>query len=148
MFDHIGIVASDLERSASFYARTLAPLGLKIVERHNAAPGEGWIVISTGAPASPFFVVGAGRPSFWLNESRAGASPAHLCFRAPSRQAVDEFYRLGLSHGARDNGAPGVRRVPFYCAFLIDPDGNNIEAGCYLLDQRIESDVATQDQKP
>jgi catechol 2,3-dioxygenase-like lactoylglutathione lyase family enzyme len=134
MFDHIGIVVSDLNASARFYEHVLAPLGLKIVEKHKTSPGEGWVVISSGAPASPFFVIGAGRPSFWTEDSRPAASPAHLCFSAPSRQAVDEFYKLGLAQGAKDNGAPGIRRVPFYCAFLIDPDGNNVEAGCYLQD--------------
>lgn len=132
MFDHVGIVVGDLERSVRFYERALAPLGLKVVESHKTGPGEGWFVISSGAPASPFFVIGAGRPSFWTNGSKPAKSPAHLCFRAPSRQAVDEFHRLGLACGTKDNGAPGIRRQPFYCAFLIDPDGNNVEAGCYL----------------
>jgi hypothetical protein len=61
----------------------------------------------------------------------AAASPVHLCFRAPSQEAVDRFHRAGLAQGATCNGAPGVRRVPFYCAFLIDYDGNNVEAGYY-----------------
>ncbi len=52
-----------------------------------------------------------------------------------ARQAVDLFHETGLKHGARDNGAPGTRRKPFYCAFLIDLDGNNVEAGCHLGDQ-------------
>ncbi len=132
MFDHIGIVAKDLRASATLYAHMLAPLGLKIVEKHGTGPGEGWVVISSGEPASAFFVIGAGRPSFWREESAAGASPVHLCFRAPSRDAVDLFHRAGLAHGATCNGAPGIRRDPFYCAFLIDLDGNNVEAGCYL----------------
>ena len=132
MFDHIGIVVSDLQRSARLYAHMLAPLGLRIVEKHRTGPGEGWVVIASGEPAAPFFVLAAGRPSFWPAEARPAASPVHLCFRAPSREAVDAFHRAGLAHGARDNGAPGVRRQPFYDAFLIDPDDNNIEAGLYL----------------
>jgi catechol 2,3-dioxygenase-like lactoylglutathione lyase family enzyme len=132
MFDHLGIVVQDLRRSASLYAHMLAPLGLKIVEKHLRAPGEGWVVIASGQPAAPFFVIAAGRPSFWGDRAIAGASPVHLCFRAPSQAAVDRFHQAGLAHGARDNGAPGVRRPPFYCAFLIDHDGNNVEAGCYL----------------
>jgi predicted lactoylglutathione lyase len=55
-----------------------------------------------------------------------------LCFKAPSQGAVDHFHKTGLLHGAACNGAPGIRRPPFYCAFLIDLDGNNVEAGCYL----------------
>jgi len=132
MFDHLGIVVKDLRRSARLYAYMLAPLGFKIVEKHRTGPSEGWVVIGSGEPSSPFFVIGAGRPSFWSAESIAGASPVHLCFKAPSHAAVDRFYHAGLAHGARDNGAPGIRRPPFYCAFLIDPDGNNVEAGIYL----------------
>jgi catechol 2,3-dioxygenase-like lactoylglutathione lyase family enzyme len=64
MFDHLGIVVKDLRRSASLYAHMLAPLGLKIVEKHRNGPGEGWVVISSGEPAVPFFVIAAGRPEF------------------------------------------------------------------------------------
>ena len=132
MFDHIGIVVKDLKRSANLYAHMLAPLGLRIVEKHRTRPGEGWIVIANGEPGAPFFVIGAGRPGFWGDQTGAGASPIHLCFRAPSQAAIDHFHRAGLARGARDNGAPGVRRTPIYCAFLLDYDGNNVEAGCYL----------------
>jgi catechol 2,3-dioxygenase-like lactoylglutathione lyase family enzyme len=132
MFDHIGIVVGDLKRSARLYGGALEPLGLKILEEHSRGPNDGWVVISRGEPESPFFVVAAGRPSFWGPEARPSLSPVHLCFTAPSKEAVDRFHTLGLDLGARDNGAPGIRRPPFYCAFLIDFDGNNIEAGLYL----------------
>jgi catechol 2,3-dioxygenase-like lactoylglutathione lyase family enzyme len=134
MFDHVGIVVADLEGSARFYGRVLAPLGLQILEKHSRGPKDGWVVMSTGAPRSPFFVFAAGRPSFWGPEARASVSPVHLCFTAPSQEAVDRFHALGLELGARDNGPPGIRRAPFYNAFLIDFDGNNIEAGLYLGD--------------
>jgi len=134
MFDHVGIVVADLERSARFYGRVLAPLGLQILEKHSRGPNDGWVVISTGAPRSAFFVIAAGRPSFWGPEARASVSPVHLCFTAPSQEAVNRFHSLGLELGATDNGAPGVRRAPFYCAFFIDFDGNNVEAGLYLGD--------------
>lgn len=132
MFDHIGVVVSDLRRSASFYGHVLAPLGLRVLEEHSRGANEGWVVIGTGKPASPFFVVAAGRPTFWSDTAQPATSPVHLCFSAPSREAVDRFHAVGLEQGARDNGKPGIRRQPFYCAFLIDPDGNNIEAGVYL----------------
>jgi catechol 2,3-dioxygenase-like lactoylglutathione lyase family enzyme len=134
MFDHVGIVVTDLERSASLYGLMLAPLGYAVAERHDTAPGEGWVVITANPPVAqgPFLVLAAGRPSFWTPSAEAGRSPVHLCLRAPSAAAVDAFHAAGLEHGARDNGGPGIRRQPFYCAFLIDPDGNNLEAGCYL----------------
>jgi catechol 2,3-dioxygenase-like lactoylglutathione lyase family enzyme len=132
MFDHIGIVANDLKASARLYAYILAPLGIRIAEKHRIAPDSAWVVFSTGKPQSPFFVIGEGRPTFWTPTAIVASSPVHLCFSAPSREAVDRFHKLGLRHGARDNGAPGIRRSPFHCAFLIDLDGNNVEAGCYL----------------
>jgi catechol 2,3-dioxygenase-like lactoylglutathione lyase family enzyme len=134
MIDHVGIVVADLKRSARLYGHMLAPLGLRILEKHRRGTNDGWIVMSTGIQQSPFFVIASGRPSFWGPEARASATPLHLCFSAPSRNAVDRFYATGLSRGAKDNGAPVIRRQPFYCAFLIDFDGNNIEAGLYLRD--------------
>ena len=132
MFDHVGLVVSDREKGWAFYERLLAPLGIKAWQKNPRPNGEGWMVMSTGAPQSPFFVVAAGRPSFWSAPNQPAQSPVHLCFTAPSKGAVDAFHATGLALGAKDNGAPGVRRAPFYCAFLIDFDGNNIEAGCYL----------------
>ena len=134
MFDHLGIVVSDLKAGATLYAHILAPLGYQLLERHRTGPGEGWVVFSTGEPQTPFFVLAAGRPTFWPDSARAGMSPVHLCFSAPSRDAVDRFHAQGLAHGARCNGPPGIRRAPFYDAFLLDPDDNNIEAGTYLPD--------------
>jgi hypothetical protein len=75
--------------------------------------------------------VAAGRPSFWLGDAEPGKSPAHFAFKATSRGAVEAFHVAGLAAGARNNGDPGVRRGRYYCAFLIDLDGNNIEAGVY-----------------
>src|SRR5262245_10468185 len=132
MFDHVGIVVTDLRRSVALYGEMLAPLGLKIIEKHRTGPGEGWVVISSGEPFAPFFVVGAGRPSFWRSGDGPAASPVHLCFAAPSQDAVDHFHRAGLAGGAADNGAPGLRGLTSYSAFLIDLDGNNVEARCWL----------------
>jgi catechol 2,3-dioxygenase-like lactoylglutathione lyase family enzyme len=131
MFDHLGIVFRDLQIAGSFYRTVLGPLGIKLTEDHTGADGTGWLVFSTGERESPFFVVAAGRPSFWSDEHEVARSPSHFAFRAPSRTAVDAFHRAGLAAGARNNGDPGVRRRRYYCAFLIDPDGNNIEAGVY-----------------
>src|SRR5262245_56960517 len=131
MFDHLGIVFRDLSVAGAFYRPVLEPLGIRLMEDHTAADGTGWLVFSIGAPEAPFFVVAAGRPSFWSAGHEAARSPAHFAFTAPSRAAVDAFHRAGLAAGAVNNGDPGVRRGRYYCAFLIDPDGNNIEAGVY-----------------
>ena len=119
MFDHISIGVSNLERSARFYELTLAPLGLaKVVTR----------------PATIGF--GKAYPEFWIN-LRAGMKPvesesgAHICLRAKSAAAVDAFHAAALKAGGRSDGAPGLRphdRVRYYAAFIVDPDGNRIEA--------------------
>ena len=131
MFDHLGVVVRDLRIAGAFYGAVLEPLGIKMMEDHSGADGTGWLVFSTGEPESPFFVVAAGHPSFWSDRHEAARSPAHFAFRAPSRAAVVAFHEAGLASGAKNNGDPGVRRGRYYCAFLIDPDGNNVEAGVY-----------------
>ena len=119
MIDHISVGVADLERSARFYESTLAPLGLsRLVTRPNT--------------------VGFGKnyPEFWINW-RAGMTPVapdsgvHVCLRAKSIGDVDAFPAAALSAGGRSDGAPGLRphdRVKYYAAFVIDPDGNRIEA--------------------
>ena len=131
MFDHLGIVVRDLHTASAFYDAVLPPIGIVLMENNARPDGTGWLVFSAGAPESPFFVAAAGRPTFWTDEHETGRSPAHVAFKAPSRAAVDAFHRAGLLAGATNNGDPGVRRGRYYCAFLIDPDGNNIEAGVY-----------------
>ena len=131
MFDHLGVVCRSLAIAGAFYRAVLELLGIKLMKDHTGADGTGWLVFSTGAPESPFVVVAAGRPSFWSDEHEAARSPSHFAFRAPARAAVDAFHDAGLAQRARNNGDPGVRRGRYYCAFLIDPDGNNIEAGVY-----------------
>jgi len=131
MFDHLGVVVRDLRITGAFYRTVLEPLGIKMMEDHTGTDGTGWLVFSTGEPESPFFVVAAGRPSFWSDGHEAARSPSHFAFKAPSRAAVAAFHEAGLASGAKNNGDPGVRRGRYFCAFLIDPDGNNIEAGVY-----------------
>lgn len=131
MFDHVGLVFEDLEQSGGLYKEILQQIGITLMEDHTQPDGTGWLVFGSGASEAPFFVVAAGRPSFWSDACTAATSPAHIAFRAPSREAVDNFHAAGIRHGARDNGKPGVRRGRYYCAFLIDFDGNNVEAGVY-----------------
>jgi catechol 2,3-dioxygenase-like lactoylglutathione lyase family enzyme len=131
MFDHLKIVVRDLAGSRVFYSACLEPLGLRLLEDHSQSSREGWLVY--GPPSrSSFLVVAAGRPSYWNSSHQASESPIHLALSAESTAAVDAFHRAGLASGGRDNGAPGSRGPSgkYYAAFLIDPDGNNLEVGC------------------
>jgi catechol 2,3-dioxygenase-like lactoylglutathione lyase family enzyme len=129
MFDHVGIVVSNLDVSRKFYSACLLPLRVELLEDHSKSSREGWLVYGISG-RFPFFVVGAGRPSFWKDAHVASSAPDHLAFTAPDDRAVDAFYRAGMANGGSDNGPPGPRRssTPCYAAFLIDPDGNNVEA--------------------
>lgn len=133
MFDHLGFyTAGDLQEVGAFYRAVLEELGYRLLEDHIGPNGEGWLVFGAGAPQAPFFVIAKGKPERWSAAQRPGLSPIHIAFRAPTREAVDQFHKIGLRAGGVDNGAPGVRREPYYCCFLLDSDGNNIEAGIYL----------------
>jgi catechol 2,3-dioxygenase-like lactoylglutathione lyase family enzyme len=123
MFDHFGFVVRDLAGSVRFYEACLAPLGLRVAERHRDEA-----VIISGEAEFPFIWMGTPQPDFWRGEHEAALSPFHLAFSAPSRDAVDAFYRAGLGHGGTDNGVPRSRGGGYYAAYLLDPDGNNIEA--------------------
>jgi catechol 2,3-dioxygenase-like lactoylglutathione lyase family enzyme len=127
MLDHTGIVISDLAKARRFYEAIAKPLGLTIVFEQ-----EQYFVLGRGRGQVPTLWVGTLRPSYWLEGSRAGINQMHVAFVAESEQAVDEFYRVALAAGGRDFGKPGPRpgMTPYYGAFTLDPDGNNIEA-CY-----------------
>ena len=120
MFDHIGLRVANLGDSIAFYRQTLEPLGLSLATRGDDYAGF-------GPP---------GTPGLWLHampgvEGRG----VHLAFSAESADAVKAFHAAGLAAGGRDNGAPGLRPdygSNYYSAFLIDGDGNNIEAVCHL----------------
>jgi len=115
MYDHVGLRIADLAASVRFYQAALTPLG-HVADRSGTGFGP------------------AGRPMLWLHEQAgAGRRGVHLAFAADSHAAVDAFHRAGLAAGGRDNGAPGLRSdygADYYAAFLIDPDGNNVEAVC------------------
>ncbi|MFP2924617.1 VOC family protein [Pyxidicoccus sp. 3LG] len=124
MLDHYGFVTTDLPRCLRFYEACLAPLGLRVIEK-----SEGFAIIGTDLK-SPFLWVGTLRPSTWTEHHAPGLSPLHLAFAARDRASVEAFHARGLAAGGRDNGAPGPRigAMSYYAAFLLDPDGNNIEA--------------------
>ena len=118
MFDHIGLKTKNLDASVRFYVATLAPLGFELCSRDESGAGF-------GPP---------GEPALWLYASPGIESTGvHVAFRASDRAAVDRFHKGGVKTGGRDNGAPGLRAdysPTYYAAFLIDPDGNNVEAVC------------------
>lgn len=129
MLDHVSVTVDDVAAAESFYDAVMETLG---VPKVGCDPDEGWLGYGLRGDA-----VHPGRTYFSV---RRGASPAetygrHLCFKAPSRAAVDGFWRAGLSAGGKDEGAPGVRpqyHPTYYAAFLADPSGNRVEAVCHL----------------
>lgn len=126
MLDHFGFVVEDLDKSVAFYENCLRPLGLKIIERHS----YGAVIFAKSKDDEfPFIWIGTGRPSFWKENNCPGGSPIHLCFKADSTEKVDRFYEAAMNFGGKDNGKPGQRDLNFYAAYVIDPDGNNVEAG-------------------
>ncbi len=118
MYDHIGLKVADLDASVRFYTTALAPLGYELCSRDE-----------TGAGFGP-----KGEPALWLYLHKGPpAEGAHIAFRAPDHAAIAKFHAAGMKAGGRDNGAAGPREdysPTYFAAFLIDPDGNNVEAVC------------------
>ena len=118
MIDHVIIGVRDLAASRAFYERALPPLGISVVLEH---PTSG---VGLGRDGKPFFFIAA----------RAPSGPVHLAFATGDTAAVDAFHREAVAAGGRDNGRPGLRpqyHAAYYGAFVLDPDGNNIEAVCH-----------------
>ena len=118
MIDHMGISVSKVARSKAFYRAALAPLGYDVLMEWDTFAGFGV----------------APKPDFWISEGAANVPPVHVAFRADTRAQVDAFYKAGMAAGGRDNGAPGIRthyHPNYYGAFVLDPDGHNIEAVCH-----------------
>lgn len=127
MLDHTGIVVSDLAKARRFYDAIAKPLGLATVDNF-----KGSFLLGKGPNEYPYLWIGTLIPSYWIEGSRPGINQMHVAFRAPSKEAVDEFYKAALATGGKDNGKPGPREgvESYYGTFVLDPDGNNIEA-CY-----------------
>lgn len=118
IIDHIGFAVSNSEKSNSFYTAALAPLGIKIVMEYGGWSGFGK----------------DGKAEFWIGEDAAAHKPMHIAFAADNREQVRQFYDAALGAGGKDNGKPGIREEyhpDYYGAFVIDPDGHNIEAVCH-----------------
>jgi catechol 2,3-dioxygenase-like lactoylglutathione lyase family enzyme len=127
MIDHAGFAVADYPRSRAFYERGLAPLGYAVVmevTERETGPG-GYQGCGFGPPR---------KPAFWVGTGARPGTGTHVAFVAPDRGAVDAFHATAMGAGATDNGAPGLRphyHPDYYAAFVIDPDGNNVEAVCH-----------------
>ena len=117
MLDHISIKVVDYAKSRAFYEAALKTIGYKVLRDYSPQAAG----------------LGSDHPDFWIVKGPK-ATPNHIAFRAQDRKTVDAFYKAALAAGAKDNGAPGIRKQyheHYYGAFVIDPDGNNVEAVCH-----------------
>jgi catechol 2,3-dioxygenase-like lactoylglutathione lyase family enzyme len=125
MIDHTGLHTAEPARSRRFYEQALAPLGYSVLMEVPKEHTGGTVVLGYGV---------APKPDFWVAEGKVDEPRIHVAFRARNRAEVDAFYRAALATGGKDNGAPGVRphyHQHYYGAFVLDPDGHNIEACCH-----------------
>ncbi len=120
MFDHVGVNVRDFEKSRAFYRQALEPLGIQ-----ETAAFEDWKAAAFGPE---------GRYAFWVAQREPYGTGTHVAFTCGDRETVDAFHAAAVAAGGTDNGAPGLREqyAPnYYGAFVLDPDGNNVEAVCH-----------------
>lgn len=118
IIDHMGLAVSDYEQSKRFFIAALAPLGIQLVMEV-----QGWAGLGK-----------EGKAEFWFGTHTRPQAPMHIAFKAATREQVRSFYQAALAAGATDNGPPGIREIfhpNYYGAFVIAPDGHNIEAVCH-----------------
>ncbi|NRA99064.1 MAG: VOC family protein [Rhodobacteraceae bacterium] len=124
MIDHITLGVADFDRATAFYDTTLAPLGVRRL--FDVPPEQSEGIRVTG--------YGDDRAWFWLAEERPANGLIHFVFQASDHAQVDAFYGAAIAAGAKDNGRPGLRpqyHPNYYAAYVLDPDGHNIEAVCH-----------------
>jgi catechol 2,3-dioxygenase-like lactoylglutathione lyase family enzyme len=124
MIAHIGIVVSDIERSKKFYAAALKPIGYQMLREFGVTPTRPAASAGFGAPP---------RADLWLYQGDPGKAATHIAFEVNTRALVDAFYQAAMAAGAADNGKPGPRAqysANYYGAFVLDPDGYNVETVC------------------
>jgi len=124
MLDHVGLKVRDLAKAKVFYKAVLAPLGYELLREIGPEVSAEYV----GAAFGPF-----GKPEFWVGAGVPNG-PLHIAFLAPNRAAVEAFYAAAIAAGGKDHGAPGVRahyHPNYFGAFVLDPEGNNIEAVCH-----------------
>jgi catechol 2,3-dioxygenase-like lactoylglutathione lyase family enzyme len=124
MIDHFGFPVSDYERSKAFYTKALAPLGYALI-------------METGQTENDSLAAGFGvdgKPNFWIGGEGGLNRPIHVAITTKDRAGVDSFFKAALAAGGKDNGPPGFRphyHANYYAAFVLDPDGHNVEAVCH-----------------
>jgi catechol 2,3-dioxygenase-like lactoylglutathione lyase family enzyme len=118
MIDHVSVMVSDIAKSRAFYLHALAQTGHSKVVEYAQTAG----------------FCHADGSDFWISQGAPNRPPIHIAFRVSSRAAVDAFHKAAIAAGGRDNGAPGLRphyHPNYYGAYVLDPDGHNIEAVCH-----------------
>ena len=120
-FDHVGLNVKDYASSRAFYEQALAPLGYRVVMAFDE-----WKACGFGTDER--------KPEFWIAQREPCGTGTHVAFAAADRAAVDSFHQAALASGGTDNGAPGIREdyhPTYYGAYVLDADGNNVEAVCH-----------------
>ncbi len=123
MIDHIEIAVADVARAKAFYDAALAPVGIAVV-----------LSLNDGTPRAAYGYGVAGKPHFFIIQGPPLTGMLHVAFAAKDRATVDAFHRAAIAAGGRDNGRPGPRpeyHPSYYGAFVLDPDGHNVEAVCH-----------------
>jgi len=118
VIDHTSLTVADVASSKAFYRAALGPLGYAVIMEWQQYAGF-------GVPP---------KPDFWIGQGKPNVPPIHVAFRAQNRKEVDAFYKAAMAAGGRDNGPPGLRphyHENYYGAFVLDPDGHNIEVVCH-----------------
>ncbi len=124
MIDHTGVNASDFNKSKEFYSKSLTAIGYSLLVELPASVTGSTDVAGFGEPP---------KPDFWVSKGTPNNPPVHVAFRVATRAQVDAFFKAAIAAGGRDHGKPGVRphyHPNYYGAFVLDPDGHNIEAVC------------------
>lgn len=125
MIDHTGIIVSDIKTSKAFYEKALTPIGYALILELPASVTGHADVAGFGEPP---------KPDFWISGGTPNKPPVHIAFRVASRAKVEAFYKAAMEAGGTENGPPGLRphyHPNYYGAFVLDPDGHNIEAVCH-----------------
>jgi catechol 2,3-dioxygenase-like lactoylglutathione lyase family enzyme len=124
MLAHVGLIVSDIEKSKKFYAAALEPIGYKLLREYGLTENRPAASAGFGEPP---------RADLWIYQGNPGTVTTHVAFHVEKRALVDAFYTAALAAGGKDNGQPGIRpqySQQYYGAFVLDPDGYNIEAVC------------------